>query len=120
MARTELTVIDLPGALDIDGTVLTWTAADQTNKNFAVITGREILLIRNDNVGVQTVTVHSAPDHLSREGDLVFTDIAASAYAIGGPFPVYGWANAGQLDIDAAAADVMLCVVRLPSSWAGK
>jgi hypothetical protein len=120
MARTELTALDMPGALDIDGEDLTWEAADNTDKNYVDLTGREILLIRNDNVGVQTVTVHSAPDAMLREGDLVFTDIAAGAYAYGGPFGIAGWSIGGQLHIDASVADVMFCVLRMPSSWAGR
>ena len=120
MVRTPLTALDLPGALDYDGSVLTWAAADDTDKNDVALTGREILLIRNDNAGVQTVTIQSAPDPFGRERDLVFTDIAAGAYAVGGPFPKAGWDIGGKLQIDASVADVMFAILRLPVSWSGR
>jgi hypothetical protein len=84
------------------------------------LSGREILLIRNDSTAVQTVTIQSANDSFGREKDCVFTDIAAGAYAFGGPFPQDGWNQAGTLQIDAASADVKFAVLRLPSSWAGR
>jgi hypothetical protein len=64
--------------------------------------------------------VHSAPDTLGREKDLVLVDVGIGAYAVAGPFPIEGWAISGQLHIDAAVADVFFCVLRLPASWAGR
>jgi len=119
MARTALTAIALGGPLDYDGVGLTWTAADPTNKNQVTLTGREILLVRNDNVGTQAVTITSVADPYGRTKDMTKT-VGIGGYHSFGPFTREGWSTGGQLLIDAAAADVFFCVVRLPDSWAGK
>jgi len=119
MARTEVTAIDLGGQLDYDGDVLTWSACDNVNGNFVTHTGREIILVRNDNVGTQSFTVVSVEDAMLRTKDATKT-VGIGAYHTFGPYPIKGWDSAGTLEFDAGAADVYVCVLRLPSSWAGR
>lgn len=119
MARTRLTAVDMPGALDYDGTVYTFAASDVANGNDVVFTGREIILARNDGASPYTITISSAADHLGRTKDCVAT-IAASANVVLGPFPKYGWDQGGTLQIDGENASVMVAIVRLPASWAGR
>jgi hypothetical protein len=119
MARTALTAIVCGGPWDYDGVALTWTAADAALKNQVTLTGREIVLVDNTNVGAQTVTFTSVADPYGRTKDMSFS-IPAANKRIFGPFTRQGWDSGGQLLIDCAAADVMLCVLRLPDSWTGK
>jgi len=119
MARTEIAAQVLGGSLDYTGDTLTWEAADSSNGNDTASTGRELILVRNDDAGASLVTIVSAPDHLGRTKDCSLS-VAASAYASFGPYPVTGWSSAGRLEFDAANDNVMVAVVRLPSSWTGK
>jgi hypothetical protein len=119
MARTHLTAVDMPGALDYDGTVYTFAASDVANGNDVVFTGREVIMARNDGASPYTITIASAADHLGRTKDCVAT-LAASANVILGPFPKYGWDAAGYLNINGSNASIMIAVVRLPASWAGR
>ena len=119
MARTALTAIVCGGPWDYDGVLVTFTAADAVNKNQVVLTGRELVLVDNTNVGAQTVTFTSVADPYGRTKDMSFS-IPAATKRVFGPFTRQGWDSGGQLLIDAAAADVLICVLRLPDSWTGK
>lgn len=120
MARTALTPQSLPGStpslpLAADSADITWTAADNVNGNDVPHTGREIVLVRNDNVGAQTVTITSVADPYNRTGDITTYSVGIGEYAAFGPFDVAGWKQAdGKLYLDASAADVFFAVLRLP------
>lgn len=79
------------------------------------LTGREVLLIRNDNVGAQTVDVSSATDERNRKGDI--TGFSLAAGEIGAIcLPITGWRQPdGQLYFEASATDVAFAVLRLPA-----
>ena len=114
MARTPLTPIDVPEDYTVDGIVLTWTASDNVNGNCVAHTGREIVLARNDNVGPQTVAIDSVVDPQSREGDYLAT-IATTLYWVSQMFRLLGWRlTDNTLHSDGSAADVCLCVIRIP------
>jgi hypothetical protein len=119
MARTHLTAVDMPGALDYDGTTITFAASDVANGNDVVFTGREVIIVRNDGGSPYTITIASAADHLGRTRDCV-ASLIATAHAVLGPFPKYGWDQAGYLNINGNNAGIMIAVVRLPASWAGR
>ena len=114
MARTALTPIDCPLQWATTPATLTWTAADNVNGNEFTWTGKEILLVRNDDVGAQLVTIDSVPDPYTREGDQT-QSVPAGAYRIfGSPFPSTGWLQAdGKIYVDAASANVMLAVITI-------
>ena len=101
--------------LAADSADFTWTAADQANDgNDTPHTGREIILVRNDNVGAQTVTVHSIADPYNREGDIAAYSLAAGDYAAFGPFQGAAWRQTdGKLWFNGSAADVFFAVLRL-------
>lgn len=78
-------------------------------------TGKEILLVRNDNVGAQTVTINSVANQRGRTGTISAYSVGAGEYAAFPPFPVEGWRQSnGYLTGAASAADVQLAVLRLP------
>ena len=113
MARTPLTPVSCPTKWAILPNIMTWTAADNINGNSVVWTGKEALLVRNDNVGAQVVTVTSAPDKYARSAHQTHNIPAGEYWVFGGDFPAMGWLQTdGTLFIDGAAADVFFCVLK--------
>jgi len=119
MPRTEITAVELGGPLDYDGVAVTPVAADPSNKNVCTLAGREILNARNTGASPVAVTITSKADSYGRTKDATFS-IPAGEERVFGPYPQDGWAVGGQLQFEAAAADVEFVVFRLPSSWAGR
>jgi hypothetical protein len=124
MARLALTPQNLPGsypALPITANAVdfVFTAA---GANFAdgagfLMTGNEILLVQNANVGAQTVTISSVKDDIGRTGDITTYSVGASEFAMFGPFKEKGWKQAdGQLYFAASATDVKFAVLKLPQA----
>lgn len=112
---TALTPIDAPEPYAASPADLTFTAGDATNGNEFPATGREMLIVRNDDGSAQTVTVQSVDDPFSRQGDQT-QSVPAGAYRIFGPFPTLGWQQSdGTIQISVGSANVQLAVVRLPS-----
>jgi hypothetical protein len=115
MATTLLTITDMPGPYDVDGAAIVWNAGDSVNNNHFPSTGKEIVLVRNDEAGAQTVTIVSQPDPQSRTGDISADSIAAGAYAVYQQFPTMGWkGSGGNIEIQPSDPAVMIAVLRLP------
>lgn len=119
MPRTALTPQSPPGAYP--GTIaanaadLSFAAADVANKNQVALTGKEMLIVRNDNAGAQTVTINSVADSYARTGDITAYSIGAGEYAFFGPFPVAGWRQTdGNLYLEGSHADIKFAVIKLP------
>jgi hypothetical protein len=123
MARLLLTVQEPPGKypatpLAANSADLIWTAAgaDFADGASFVLTGRELLLVRNDNAAAQTITISSVKDPYNRTGDITAYSLGPGEYAMFGPFPRDGWAQAdGKLYFAASAANVYFAVIRLPA-----
>lgn len=95
---------------------ITFTAAGASFADGAgfTLTGGEILLVKNDNVGAQTVTISSVADDLKRTGDITTYSIGAGEVAAFGPFELKGWRQSdGKLHVAASAADVSFAVLKL-------
>jgi len=124
MARLSITVQEPAGfwpalPLTAGAEDFTWTAsgADFADGFSFTNTGREIILVRNDNVGAQTVTISSvAIDPSKRSGDITTYSMGAADYAWFGPFKPEGWNQSGTSLLYGAvsAADLYIVVVRLP------
>ena len=79
-------------------------------------TGREIVLIRNDNVGAQTVTVESVIDPQRRTGDITTYSVGIGEYAVFNAMAITGWRQtSGEFWLTASATDVFFAVLRLPA-----
>lgn len=92
MARTKINPQQIPGAYnDPDGVAITLTALDETNGNYARLSGGEVLAIK----GTGTITIKSVPDAMGRVGDLTRTLVGTEVMVLFGPFPVAGF---GQSD----------------------
>lgn len=121
MARLVLPIIEVvsdpgsqPAANALDFVFTNAGASFADGAGFAH-TGREVLLVRNLNVGAQTVTVQSVGDAKGRKADITAFSFATLEFgAI--HLPVAGWRQAdGQLYFSATATDVAFAVLRLPA-----
>jgi hypothetical protein len=82
-----------------------------------LLTGQEILLVHNDNIGAQTVTITSVADDLSRTGDITSYSVGAGEFAVFPLFKEKGWKQSdGTIHISASATDVEFAVLKLPNS----
>jgi hypothetical protein len=114
MARTRLTVVELPKTYPGGEEEWSFEAADTSNQNDFLLTGREILLIDNANVAGQDVTISSVADPYGREGDLTVTVAATSTVALYFGART-GWMQAdGALYLDTTSSDISYAVLRLP------
>jgi len=123
MARLALTVQDilpsypttLPLVAGSADFVWTTAGADFADGASFVLTGREILLVRNDNVGAQTLTITSVVDKYGRTGDITAYSMAAADYVVMPIFKTEGWKQTtGLLHFAASATDVFFAVLRMP------
>ena len=122
MARLALTVQEPCGSyptlpLTASAEDFTWTASGASFADGAgfTMTGRELILVRNDNAGAQTITFSSTVDAYNRDGDITAYSIGISEYAMFGPFKKDGWVQADdKLYFAVPAADVYFAIVRLP------
>lgn len=120
---TELTVVDLPGAYEAviaDTPVdVGLVAADLAGNTFRS-TGREIVVVRNDDVGAVTVTITSQPaSRTGRVGDIAAASIPASEVRMFQVFPRDGWESGGLITITASDVDLLIGVLRAPLQAAG-
>lgn|SRR5574337_497580 len=122
MARTALPIISPLGSypalpLGAGSAAFVFTAADAVNNNSFASTGKELLLIQNTAASAGTVTIHSVIDSLKRTGDITAYSVAATSFAILGPFNQPGWLQSdGTVWVDGSAATILFAVVRLPST----
>lgn len=119
MPRTALTVQTLkgphPGTVAANALDITWTAADDVNLNDFPHTGREVILVRNDNVAAQTFTLTSILSSLKRLGTVTAYSLGIGEYAAFWAGDIAGWKQTdGKFYLDAAANDVFFAILRLP------
>lgn len=121
MSKTALTPISILGpypVLPVSASALdlTMTAADVSNGNNFVSTGKEILIVQNTDTGAHTITLGSAPDSLGRSGDITAYSIAAgkiSAFNFTGLNG--GWKQSdGTISVNANDVSIKFAVLRLP------
>lgn len=118
---TELTVVDLPDAYAVSGTPIDvgLVASDLAGNTFRS-TGREIVIVRNDNVAPQTITVTSQPaSRTGRVGDITNASIPAGEVRLFQVFPRDGWESGGLITVTTSNVDMKLAVVRAPLQAAG-
>lgn len=118
MPRTALTVKTPPGphpgAIAANGADFTWEAGDNVNGNDFTPTGEELLLVRNDDAGAQTVTITTAPDKFARTGNITAYSVGIGEYAYFGPFAVDGWRQTdGKIHVACSSANIKFALVRV-------
>lgn len=120
MAETTITPEVLPSGFPLTKQVLAFTAADIVNGNRFAHTGKEMLIVHNNDIASQTVTFQSVaingrqdPSHNTA------ISLAAGEYAVFN-FRGEGWKqasgeDAGYVVMTASDVDIRLIVVRLPA-----
>lgn len=115
MARQTLTAAQANGPWPVlaDAVTVTATAADATEKEQTLLTGRELLIARNSGASSRVCTITSVAHPVTkRTGDIVET-IPAGEMRLFGPFDVDGFKQTnGYLYFEAAHADILWSVIR--------
>lgn len=116
MARTTLTKTTAPGGYTGAGVVVTMAAADTTDQNQFVSTGKELVIAHNTGASQYTVTINSSDDEYGRQEHISAETIEAGEIKIYGPFPIHGWRQSGSMYIwlEANNVAVELGVIELP------
>lgn len=122
MARVTHTAVTAPGGYpslqpSAGSLALNAVAADSTNKEQVLLTGREIIIARNSSGSTaRTVTITSAAAGSNRRtGDITAYSLPLGTTAVFGPFPLDGWRQSdGYLYFEASHADVIFSVITIP------
>ncbi len=81
------------------------------------MTGKELLIAKNDGTGAHTITIDSTIDEKNREADITAYSLAAGDYIAftGGLTTSKGWQQTGGvIHIDTDSANIKVAVLRLP------
>jgi len=114
MPRTAIAPVTVPGSTQYTGTVVTPAAADTTNQNSAIFTGKELIIAENTDVAAHTVTVTSVVDSFGRTKDIAAVSLAAGEWRVFGPFDLTGWQQTdGLLYFEANHVGVEFVVLKL-------
>lgn len=93
----------------------TYASSDNSNGNYFVGTGRELVLVRNTAGAPGTVTFTSVADELGRKGDITTYSVGAGEFSMYWFGKLPGWAQTGsQIYIDTSASTVTIAVIRIP------
>lgn len=115
MAATTITKTAGPSPYPATATEFLWTAGDVGNGNDVVLTGKDILLVWNSDGAVQrTFTITSQPDPYGRSQHITAQALDAGEFAIFGPVPLSGWADANRkLNLASSNAAIKFAVITL-------
>lgn len=115
MARVAVTKTPAPGSYAGTSTVLTMGNGSTGDGLYLALTGKEVLVIQNTNVGAQTWTATSVANSYGRTEDITAESIAAGAIRIFGPVALEGWQQTnGQFYFTASSTDIKFGVIVLP------
>lgn len=115
MARATLTKSVALGTNSYAGVVLTMTAANISDLNQFVASGKDLIVIHNTGATSHTFTVTSAADERGRTKDITTETIAAGVYKVIGPLDLTGWVQTdGKVYLAANDAEVKFGIVALP------
>ena len=104
-----------PGTVAANALDYTYVAADLANGNEFVGTGRDLLLMKNDDAAPQTITLTSAADPYGRTSNITAYSMGIGEFAMFWFGNLVGWdQGGGKLFIDVSDVDIKLAVVRLP------
>ncbi|MCA0314223.1 MAG: hypothetical protein LCH63_10345 [Candidatus Melainabacteria bacterium] len=116
-ARTALNVVQPKKpdqAVSANSLDVAFTAADVSNGNSFVSTGREYIFAQNSGASPYTVTITSAPDELGRTNDIDAYSLGASEFLCVGPVKQRGWKQSdGKIYINAENTAVKFLIVRV-------
>jgi hypothetical protein len=123
MAETVLTVQDVKGPFETiaaNGADFTFAAADTSNGNEFVCTGRDLVLVYNSGGSTYTVTITSAADEKGRSGDITTYSLSTLEFAVFGVglTNAKGWKQTdGTIVLTASNAAVKFAILRMPAGY---
>lgn len=115
MARTIYTPQEIVGPYPSNFlmSTLTWALADISNQNRFLLTGREIILARNDDVGTKNVTLTSIAGGTNKRVGNVTKAMGAGTYAAFSAAEMDGWIQSdGYFYLEADDADIFFAIIR--------
>lgn len=120
--RTLLTPLTVkgpyPGTVSAgDLSVAALDSVDNTNGNYWLGNGRDLLMIENPTAGAVTVTLTSIADQFGRKGDITAYSIPANTGHMFFWFgSLIGWAQdaQGTIYLDASATGLKVKILRIP------
>ena len=117
MARTALTVTTLARgesvSVSANAADATVAAADVANGNSIAWTGKEILIVRNDDAGAQTLTIDAAPDENGRDGAITDYSVGIGETAAFALFSKAWRQSDGTIHVDGSDANLKLAVLKV-------
>ncbi len=92
-----------------------FVASDSAGGDLIPITGREIVIVNNTDVGAQTITVTSQPGPTTqRTGDITAAPIPIGAIRAFQLFPWPGWIDGNaQMAVQTSTNNVPIAILRL-------
>lgn len=120
---TVLTVQEIlnPWAAYGAGTAdFTFAAGTITDGDVFTCTGRELLLVHNNDAGTCTITITATDDETNRAESITTYSMAAGDYAVFGVGLTNskGWkSSTGTIRLTVSDADVRVAVLRLPAGY---
>lgn len=112
--RQTQTVVSAPGSYASSGTKVTMTAADTSNYDQFLSTGKELVIAHNTDSGAHTVTITSVADEYGRTGNISQSVAANSIYTFG-PFKEHGWEQTGgYIYLQADSTTIEFGVIKVP------
>lgn len=124
MARAAVTPVSVIAPFAAVGAGLadfTFQAANATDKEYFVCTGRELVIAYNsDPTNPYTVTITSVDDEKGRSEDIATYSMAAGDYAVFGVglTNTKGWKQtSGQVYLEASNAAIKFAVLRMPAGY---
>lgn len=110
-----LTLVDPQGTVSAGAADLAWTAADVSNGNSFVMSGKEMIFVTNSDSVSHNVTISSAPDVLGRTKDIGPYAVGAGKVSVFGPFNTHGWRQSDRsFYLAGDNAQIKFAIVRLP------
>lgn len=93
---------------------LTMAAANASDKEQFVASGKDLVIAHNTGAGARTVTITSSVDSDGRTGDIATYSMGAGEYAVFGPFDLDGWVQTdGKVYLEAEHSEVKFGIVDL-------
>lgn len=115
MPRTALTPVNSPGQNAVAFKEFTWAAGDASNGNSVVATGRELILARNMDTSVQTLTLRTVNGQVSYTLPAKGGSPATEHFLTVGTVPLNGFKQPdGNLWIDVTNSLIELVVLVMP------
>lgn len=102
-------------AITADARDLAWVDSNSGEGMSFPASGKDVILVKNDELAVQTVSIDAAPDSAGRDGAITDYSIGPDEIAWFGVFDTNVWRQSdGMIDVSMSDDGVQIIVMRLP------